>query len=221
MEPVDPVAGSRLQPSRHRDPGHQSDHGAGHGGNGPDRGPIGQQDQPKMLLGRADRGQHAELAQAALGDDHEAGRGDQGNQQQHDRGRGEHARGGRRPLALGRGRAQHRPVTGRARLEPATGARREGRGLVGAGPHQDRHRRRRVGVPRRDQGELVVQIPWVLDQADHRPGPPVKGQGAADPGLEGRRHRVGDRDLAGGGRPAARPQRQHRAAVGAVGVLGT
>ena len=74
-----------------------------------------------------------------------------------------------------------------------------------AGPHQDRHRRRRVGVRRGDQGELVVQVARVLDQADDGPGTSVEGDGAADPGLEGRRDRVGDRHLPGGRRASGPP----------------
>jgi hypothetical protein len=214
------MAGGRLQPRRDRDPARQGEGGPGRGGDGADGGAVGQQHQPEVPPGGADRGEHAQLSQAALGDDHEAGRGDQGDQEQDDRGQAQHARGGGRLLALPRRQAQQAGMAGGARLEPATVASRQGGCPLAAGPHQHRHRLRRVRGRRRQQGELVVQVARVLDKTDDGSRRPVEGEHAADADLEGCRHRVGDRDLAGGGRVTALLEPQHRRAVGAVRVLG-
>jgi hypothetical protein len=220
VEPVNPMAGGRLQPRRDRDPARTGESGPGHGGDGADGGAVGQQHQAKMPLGGADRGQHAELSQAALGDDYKAGRGDQGDQQQDHRGQAQHACGGGRPLGLGGRQTQQARMAGRARLESATVAPWQGGCPVAAGQNQHRHRFRRVGGRGRQQGELVVQVARVLDKTDDGSRGPAEDERGADADLEGRRHRVGDRDLAGGGRVAARSQPQHRRAVGAVRVLG-
>jgi hypothetical protein len=111
-------------------------------------------------------------------------------------------------------------MAGGARLESATVASRQGGCPLAAGPHQHRHRLRRVGGRRRQQGELVVQVARVLDKTNDGSRRPVEGERAADADLEGCRHRLGDRDLAGGGRVAALLEPQHRRAVGAVRVLG-
>ena len=177
LEPVDPVAGERLQPParrRSRPPGRRR---CRRRRRRPRPWPRWPAAPAAGAAGRADRGQHAELAQAALGDDHEAGRGDQGDQQQDDRGQGEHAGGGGRPLALGRGRSRA-PPRGR-------------RGATRAGPRPRRERRRPLGgwpapAPSPpsggsasagdDQGELVVQVARVLDQADDGPGTARRGR---------------------------------------------
>jgi hypothetical protein len=173
-----------------------------------------------VALAGADRGKHAQLAQPALAEHDEAGRGDQGDQQQDDRGQPERARGGGRLLGLGRGEAEQPGMAGRARLEPAAVASRQrGRPLV-TGTDQQRHRPRRPGTRRRRQGELVVQVAGVLDQSHDGSRAAVEREHAADADLEGRRHRVGHRDLAGGDRVAALPERQHRRAVRPVRVLG-
>jgi hypothetical protein len=111
-------------------------------------------------------------------------------------------------------------MAGGSRLESATVASRHGGCPLAAGPYQHRHRLRRVGGRGRQQGELVVQVARVLDKADDGSCRPVEGERAADADLEGCRHCVGDRGLAGGGRVAALLEPQHRRAVGAVRVLG-
>ena len=57
-------------------------------------GTGGQHHQAEVLLGRSDRPDHAQLAQAPLGDHDEAGRRHQSDEQQDDGGDGEHGRCG-------------------------------------------------------------------------------------------------------------------------------
>ena len=56
----------------------------------PTRAPFDKQHEAKVLLRRADGGEHAELAEPSLRDDREACGGDQRGQEQEDRGHGEH-----------------------------------------------------------------------------------------------------------------------------------
>ena len=147
-------------------------------------------------------GEHAELAQPPLGDDHEPGRGDQRDQQQDHGGQDEHADGGRSSARSGTSRtaARHGDV---ARLEPAAvasgSAARRSR-LV------DEQHRHRLGEPARRGGTRANSssrsLGFSTSPTTARSAPSsVERVADADP--EGRRHRVGDRDLAGGGRVAA------------------
>ena len=64
-----------------------------------------------------------------------------------------------------------------------------------------------VAAPRgrgRDQGELVAQLTGVLDDADDGPATAVEGQRLSDLEREEVGHTVGDGDLAGALRVAAR-----------------
>ena len=120
-------------------------------------------------------------------------------------------------VAVGQSR---RPMAGGARLEPATVPRRKAVARSWLA-------RTRIVT---DFGGSAAAGATRANSSSRSPGfstrpttvrsTPVEGEGAADAGLEGRRHRVGDRDLAGGGGVAALPEPQHRRAVGAVRVLG-
>ena len=82
---------------------------------------VGQQHEAEVLLGRADRGEHAELAEPSLRDDGEACGGDQRGQEQEDGGHGEHRQ------RVGR------PVVAAPRSSPAKADRSLGRGACDEG----------------------------------------------------------------------------------------
>jgi hypothetical protein len=90
---------------------------------------VGQRHEAELLVGRADRGEHSQLAHAAVRDDDEAGRGDQRDEQQPDGRHHEHADRGDDTLVAG------------ARADVDAGAARdpEVAGLIGAGVDEDRH----------------------------------------------------------------------------------
>ena len=76
VERVDPVTGRGLDPWHDGDPtGHAEDRPED-GGNRTGHGPAGHHHESQVPLGRPDRGEHPQLAEAALGDHDEAGRGD-------------------------------------------------------------------------------------------------------------------------------------------------
>ena len=80
-----------------------------------------------------------------------------------------------------------------------------------------------VGRPRgcgRDEGELVGQITWVLDDADDGPAMAVEGQRIPDLEREQVGDTVGDGDLTRTHRVAAPAECEQRAPVRAVRVLG-
>jgi hypothetical protein len=95
-----------------------------------------------------------------------------------------------------------------------------GRKLVLAPGDQDRDRLRRSALGRFDQGELVVEIAGILDQAHHCQGVGVDVQGAADADIEDVCYGVGHGHLAGRGRVTALYQSKHRGAERPVRVLG-
>ena len=55
-----------------------------------DEGAVGQEHEAEVLLRGADGGEHAQLPEPSLGDDREAGGGDQRGQEEEDGGDGEH-----------------------------------------------------------------------------------------------------------------------------------
>ena len=152
---------------------------------------VGQQHEPEVLLGRADRRERAELAEPSLRDDGKARGGDQRGQQQEDGGHGEHRQRVRRPVAL--------PSLGPCEAEPGAGRGpvHERVDRVGVGVDQDRRVVRCSRGRGRDEGELVAQVTWVLDDADDGPATAVEGQRIPDLESEERGHAVGDGDLAG------------------------
>jgi hypothetical protein len=88
VEPVNPVPGDRLQPGCECEPPGQADCGAGHGGDGPHDGAIGQYDQPDVAVGRAEGPEHAKRPEPALGHHGVAGYGHQSDKEQPDGGQG-------------------------------------------------------------------------------------------------------------------------------------
>ena len=97
VEAVDAVAGRLLDPWHDGDPpATPSD--APNGGDRADHRATRHHDEAQVPLGRSDRGEHPQLAQAPLGDDDEARGGDQRDEEQHDRGDDEHAHGGEHVL---------------------------------------------------------------------------------------------------------------------------
>ena len=133
---------------------------------------VRQQHEPEVLLGRADRRERAELAEPSLRDDGEARGGNQRGQEQEDGGHGEHRQRVCRPVALpSLGPREGGPVA-------AGGPIREGVDRVGVGVDQDRDLVRCSRGRGGDEGELVAQITWVLDDADDGPATAVEGQSA-------------------------------------------
>ena len=147
---------------------------------------VPQQYESKVPLGRADRGEHAELAEPSLSDDGEAGCGNERRQEQEDSGYGEHRQ--RRCLLV----AAPRPGCHGGGPVALGGSLEEGADRVVACVDQDRDV---VGCSRGsggDECELVAQITWVLDDADSGPSAAIESQRLPDLEPEERGHPVGD-----------------------------
>ena len=85
----------------------------------------------------------------------------------------------------------------------------------------DQHRRRvqiRCDL-RRDQGEFVVQVARVLDQAHHDPAGAAELHGGIEPGPQCFRCTVGHRHLVVCTRIAPLDESEHRSAQRAIGIL--
>ena len=93
-EPVDAMVDRRLQSRREQDPEREARDRPDECGDRPDDGAVGQQHEAKMLLRGADGGKHAELAKPSLGNDCEAGGGNERRQEEEDSGDGEHRQRG-------------------------------------------------------------------------------------------------------------------------------
>ena len=178
---------------------------------------VRQQHESKVLLGRADRSEHAELAEPALRDDGEACGGDQRGQQQEDGGHGEHRQRVCRPVALpSLGPRERGPVALAPRVRKAS----TGVDRFGAGVDQDRDVVRCSRGRGGDEGELVAQVAWVLDDADDGSATAVEGKRLPELESEERGHAVGDGDLVGACRVAASAEREPCAPVRSARVLG-
>jgi hypothetical protein len=81
-EPIDAMFGDRLQDSDEEEPGDQAEGRAHHGRAGPDRGAVGQHDEPCVPVGGAKGATHAERPQPALGHHRESGHTHQADEQQ-------------------------------------------------------------------------------------------------------------------------------------------
>ncbi len=164
---------------------------------------VPQQHESKVLLGRADRGEHAELTEPSLRDDGEAGCGNERRQEQEDGGHREH-RQRRCLLVLAPRPGRH--AGGPVALGDAGGSFQEGADRVVACVDQDRDV---VGCSRgrgRDECELVAQVTWVLDDADNRPAMAVEGKCLPELEPEDRCDSVGDGHLVAAFRVAASPE---------------
>ena len=79
---------------------------------------------------------------------------------------------------------------------------------------------RGLHLSRQNEGELVEEVLWVLDDADHLPRCASDSPGVADLQVEIRCDSSRDGDLVCCRRVVARNEGEHRLAVGAVRVLG-
>ena len=202
---VEPVPGRPLERGSRHEPGHAGERGAEQRGDRADDEAVGQHHEPEVTFGRADGGEHPELAQAPLGDHHEAGRGHEADEDRDDHREAERADGGDGALVVTA--VVHHADRG-GQLSPKT---------VLGGPHQHGQfvRTQRSG---RDERELVVDVGWVLDDAHHRPVDAVEVDVVAHAHPEGGRGAVGDRDLVTSG-IAPGPHAEQRAGVAPVGIL--
>ena len=172
-QPVEAMIERGLQSRDDRQPECETDDCSDQCADRADDRTVPQQYESKVPLGRADRGEHAELAEPSLSDDGEAGCGNERRQEQEDSGYGEHRQ--RRCLLVAAprpGRHGGGPAALGASLE-------EGEDRVVACVDQDRDE---VGCSRgrgRDKRELVAQITWVLDDADNRPVKAIEGKSLA------------------------------------------
>ena len=91
----------RLQRRHEREPRRQADHPTGDSAYHPDGGAVGQHHQADVLVGGAERGQHAEGPLAPLGHDGEPGDGHQADEQQADGPERQHQGVHRRPCSAG------------------------------------------------------------------------------------------------------------------------
>jgi hypothetical protein len=211
---VDAMAECGFERRDEREPDRETHDRPDHGADRADERAIGQQHEPEVLLGSADRRERAELAQPSLRDDGKAGGGNQRGQEQEDGGHREHRQRVRPPVAL--------PGLGPCEAEPGAvrGPIHEGVERVGVGVDQDRHVVRCSRGRRGDQGELVAQITWVLDDADDSPATAVEGQRIPDLESEERGHTIGDGDPARALRVATSEERKARVSVGSARILG-
>ena len=166
----------------------------------PDDGAVGQQHESEVLLRRADRGEHAELAEPSLCDDREACGGDQRGQEQEDGGHGEHRQRARPPASF------------RRVLGPATSAERA---VVARRVEEGADRRRRSASTRTvtrsgapaDEGETRANSSLRLRGFSTMPTTVRRrpSRASASPDLEREElgHAVGDGDLARAHRVAA------------------
>ena len=117
----------------------QPDGGADDRGGGADGGAVGQHDQPDVAVGRAERAEHAQGPQAALGHHGEPGDRHQADEEQPERAEDEHDGLGGGLVAGRRGDSMPRPVP--------LGSRNDWR-LCWLALTQDRDAGRRVGLAR-------------------------------------------------------------------------
>ena len=99
-EPVDAMVDRGLERRGDREPERETRDRSDQRADRADDRAVGQQHESKVLLGRADRSEHAELAEPSLRDHGEARGGDQRGQQQEDGGHREHRQRVGRPVAL-------------------------------------------------------------------------------------------------------------------------
>ena len=89
-EPVEAKVERGLECRRDRDPERETRDRSDQCADRADDCAVREQHESKVLLGRADRSEHAELAEPSLRDDGEACRGNERSQQHEDGGHGEH-----------------------------------------------------------------------------------------------------------------------------------
>ena len=159
-----------------------------------------------MTVGGADRLEHPDRAESALGKHGEAADGDEGDQ---DHPEGDRCDGDRLGIErIGLSDRIRRLHVGPDRAGWNTGCVEERRDL-----------RRRRDLTRKDEGELVEEALGVLDRADDVTLDPAHLPEVSDLQVELGRHAARHGDLVRRGRVAARDERDHRAAEGSVRLL--
>ena len=189
------------------DPGGEAEQSADQGGDDADDRTVGDQHEAHVAVGRADGGEHAQRAHAALRQDREAGDGHEADEDQPEDREDQHDD---------------------RRVEPALGLRRLCEGAAGervSGEVADRRveEDRRVDgsgqLPGRYESEVVEQVLRIGDQPDQLADPTGVGPGVADAQVVGGRQRAGHGDLVRRGRVPAGEQVEHRRAEPAARVL--
>ena len=210
FERVDAVPDRLFEPGRGDEPPAHADRRAEYSGNPADRRAASNHHQAKVLLGRPDRGHHAQLTLTSLGDHDEARRRHQRDQEQRDRRDHEHTDGGDDVLGdVGAKADEPLRVAWRTKvLDPLLGR---------VDQHRDRIDLHRPG---HGEDELVVQVAGVLDQPDHGAVGAVERKVLADGQVEALGDPVGHRELVIRRRKTAVGQVEQRPAERAVGLLG-
>ena len=212
---VDHVAGRLLQRRHVGEPGGEAERRPGQRAGHADGQAIGDHDEAEAAFGRADRAEHAEGTEPALGHHGEAGDRHQADEhqaeylhQQDDRRRREPAR-----AAGGEGHSRRRD-TGQRPVAAADRLLRRGRA------DQHDHLAGVRDLAGGDQRELVRQVARVLHDAGHPPGHAGRLPCAAHVRVVQGRYLAGQRDLPGAGRVGAADQAEQRRVVVPVRTLG-
>ena len=207
------VAGVPLHRRRVGDPGGEAEHRPGQCGGRADDQATRDHDQAEVAFGRADRAEHAEGTEPALGQHRETGYRHQANERQaeHLHHKDLHRRD--TPAHLLRGNRYIR--------RRDTGHRLVAEELLCRGRAEQHDRL--AGMPdlaRGDQRELVRQVAGVLYDAGHLPGRAARVPGAARVRAVPGRHLAGQRDLSWPGRVCSADQAEQRRVVVPVRALG-
>ena len=84
VESADPVIDEALEAGRERNPGRETQDGSGHGADDADDRSVGDHREANLAVGRAERAQHAERPEPALGHDGETRGGNEADEQETD-----------------------------------------------------------------------------------------------------------------------------------------
>ncbi len=214
--PVDHVAGRLLQCRQVREPGGEAEHRPGQRSGHSDGQAVGDHDQAEVAFGRADRAEHAEGPQPALGHHREARDRHQADERQAEclHHQDEHRRGGPALVASGKGYRRCRRNTWQRSAAVAD------RLLYCGRTEQHDHLAGVRHLAGGNQGELIRQVARVLHDAGHPPGGARGAPGAAHVRAVQGRDLAGQRDLAGTGRVCAADQAEQRSVVAPVRTLG-
>ena len=208
VEAVDAMPDERLEPWREQEPREQPDNRSGERAHSTDDRAVRDHREPHVPVGRAERAQHAQRAQAALRHHGEPRGGDQAHEQEADGLERENNHRGR-SLAQRTARPDARRAAGRMEVVD----------LPAWGVEQDRHLRGRVGLARCHERELVAQVEAVLDDADNAARTPVGNHGVADVHVQRRGRARGQGDVTRARRKPPGDEAQQRMPELAVGVL--
>jgi hypothetical protein len=158
----------------------------------------------------ADRAEHAQGSEAAASHHGEPCHRQQADEQEAKRGEDQHHR-------LREDRGARTTDTGG---DPGPAGKPERLQSLPGRVEKNRDAGRWVGLPGRDERELVEQVEWVLDQTDDAKRPAALVPHAPDMQAEVLRHAAGHRNLAGTRGEAARVEAHRHVAEGPVRILG-